>query len=96
MGPSLSSLSIYTILPPFPLIGDIFYKQAAVNDQARHLATRESDEEEKRINTVYLLLGPFKISNRPGVSGAVLQAPLSLIHSFSQRVILFLPIFKTS
>ena len=34
--------------------------------------------------------------NRPGVAGAVLQIPLSLINSVSESVFLFLQIFKTS
>ena len=36
------------------------------------------------------------IFHRPGVAGAVLHTALSLIHSFSQSVILFLQIFILS
>ena len=36
------------------------------------------------------------IFNRPGVAGAVLQTPSSLINSVRESVSLFLPIFKIS
>ena len=39
--------------------------------------------------------GHMCVFNRPIVAGAVLQAPLSLIDWLTDRVILFLQIFKT-
>ena len=38
----------------------------------------------------------YRVFNRPGVAGAVLQTPSSLIHWVTESLILFLPIFLTS
>ena len=45
---------------------------------------------------VFLKLACEGLINRPGVAGAVLQTPLSLINSVSESVSLFLQIFKIS
>ena len=69
-----------------------------------HLLTRTAGVDQSRVviqmfGTLMLLFAKITgvmLFNRPGVAGAVLQPPPSLIDSLIQSVILFLPIFKIS